>query len=204
MFTSGWGNQNQNQQQQQQQPQQQQPQPGAFGQPNAFGTNTGTSGKSLSLCAKRLAFNQSTGFGATAFGQQQPQQPQVNPMFGNLQNPAPSGQSGGFGTCLRSFLSYHFNTACKARLTTPVRQVRLVNLSQPQVLARFRGVRARLAVLRPPLVKPQTQALASSVSPPLRPLAPRLGVQVLLELVNLRPRFSALHPASSPLLIYHI
>jgi hypothetical protein len=118
-------------------------------------------------------------------------------MFGNLQTPAPSGQSGGFGTCLHSFRNYYSNSPRKARLTILVRQVRLVNLNQLQVLARFRGARTRSAVPPPLLVRPQTRALASSVNPPLRPLAPRLGVQVLLEQANLRPQFSVLQPASS-------
>ncbi|KXN89458.1 hypothetical protein AN958_05620, partial [Leucoagaricus sp. SymC.cos] len=84
MFGSTWGNQNQQQQQQQQQP-------GAFGQPSAFGSNTGTST-----------------FGSSAFGQpqqqqqQQQQQPQVNPMFGNLPAPSSTNPSSGFGAHIPS------------------------------------------------------------------------------------------------------
>ncbi|KAJ7167699.1 nucleoporin autopeptidase-domain-containing protein, partial [Mycena filopes] len=65
---SSWGNNNQ---------QQQQPQPSTFGQPSAFGTSAfggGTTG---------------------AFGQTQ-QQPQANPMFGNL-GASTSNPSGAFG-----------------------------------------------------------------------------------------------------------
>ncbi|PPR02637.1 hypothetical protein CVT24_002120 [Panaeolus cyanescens] len=70
MFGSSWANQNQNQQQQQ---------TSTFGQPAAFGSTTNNA------------------FGTTnTFGQPQ-QQPQVNPMFGNLGAPA-AGTTTGFGT----------------------------------------------------------------------------------------------------------
>ncbi|KAJ7044857.1 nucleoporin autopeptidase-domain-containing protein [Mycena alexandri] len=72
MFSSTWGNNNQ---------QAQQPQPSTFGQPSAFGAPAfggGTTG---------------------AFGQPQPQQqPQANPMFGNLNASTSNNTGGGFGT----------------------------------------------------------------------------------------------------------
>ncbi|GLB34108.1 putative nucleoporin autopeptidase [Lyophyllum shimeji] len=70
--TSSWTNPQQNQQQQQQPT-------GAFGQPSGFGTS---------------AFG-STGTGA--FGQPQQQQPQANPMFGNLGGTTTNAGTPGFG-----------------------------------------------------------------------------------------------------------
>ena len=87
MFTSSWGQQNQQQQQQQQQPQQQ---TGAFGQPTGFGATT-TNGE-FSFSDSPTAFINPLGaFGSTsAFSQPQQQQPQVNPMFGNIGAPSTS------------------------------------------------------------------------------------------------------------------
>jgi nuclear pore complex protein Nup98-Nup96 len=85
MFTSSWGQQSQ--QQQQQQPQQQ---TGAFGQPTGFGATTNNNGE-FSFLTHHRVYKPHGAFGSTsAFSQPQQQQPQVNPMFGNIGAPSTS------------------------------------------------------------------------------------------------------------------
>lgn len=94
--TSTWGSNQQNQQQQ----------PSAFGQPTGFGSG----GKSLKHDSFRAPFQPDSfvtrpAFGSTpsAFGQPQ-QQPQANPMFGNLGGASTTGTTGtGFGASYSSF-----------------------------------------------------------------------------------------------------
>lgn len=91
MFQSSWGSTPNNTNQQQQQPQP----TNAFGQPGGFGS----AGMLQFHRPKEITYHLYSGFGGGTGAFAQPQQPQANPIFGNIGTQATPATTSGFGRC---------------------------------------------------------------------------------------------------------